>query len=585
MFAPTAQCVIWRNELLSGLSPQDVGFLRSRLDELDQKEGYVAANTWLRKEIESYALLNKLSMLRPAIEREYKSMGTDSEEDRKAALAWLRKTVNRLHYMDSLITELSGDELSQFADKKSAEFMREFEDLRASYGDKEAFSFMEWELEKTGLGYLSYRKELATQIKEIDIQKVNEAMSKRMKTKEWWIRQIKKQWMTVENVLRECQQVKKYKSPYVSSWSLNKFRQQQHNNLKFLESWEAVNDCGQAFTLKQLSDKGVSNPKNRVAEMAVRSRGMKELAEEMGHVGYLLTLTAPSKYHANSGGRKNPKFYAAGCPSPRDAHKYLNGVWRRFRAWCKREDKAFYGLRTVEPHADGCPHWHFVVWLRPDDAQTYLDKFEEYALQEDGEEHGASEHRFTAVKDNPNKGSIIGYLLKYIQKNLTGEYIDLDHEGAVGGKEGAARAIAWARMHRIRQFQFFGGVSVTVWRELRRLGMNAAPSACLDIYHAANRKDWKDFVKRMGGVFAGRNQTLKPAYTTEDTNQFGEAVPKLKGVVAALSGEFVKTRIYEWAVQRIQKGSLFLDGEAVPWTRVNNCTPPSGGGNYQPTYQ
>ena len=75
----------------------------------------------------------------------------------------------------------------------------------------------------------------------------------------------------------------------------------------------------------------------------------------------------------------------------------------------------------------------------------------------------------------------------------------------------------------------------------------------------------------MGGVFAGKDQTLKTYYSDPEENQYGELVKSVKGVANAI--EFVITRIYEWTVQRKGAGSI-EDGEAAPpWTRVNNCTP------------
>lgn len=40
--------------------------------------------------------------------------------------------------------------------------------------------------------------------------------------------------------------------------------------------------------------------------------------------------------------------------------------------------------------------------------------------------------------------------------------------------ESVERAIGWARLHRVRQFQFFGIPSRQVWRELRRLASQMA---------------------------------------------------------------------------------------------------------------
>ncbi len=531
MYTPTAECLEWRDKILSRVTVI-TSVIESELKRLDEKEGYVAANTWLRK------------------------------------------TSKRLQWCDKYVTELSGEELARWADKQAAETEGSFHELFYKFGKSKALEFLQKEAAFAGYEFTEWD----------DMDKVL-GMAARMFTAPWWARQAKRQWVVVEQILRECGQVHRKASPYVSSFGLNKFRIQQQNNRAFLEGWEAVNDQGQAFTLAQLSEKGISNPNNRKAELMVRIRGFEEMAAEFGHESYFVTVTCPSKYHPTSGGRRNRKYLKADCPTVRAAQTYLNTVWRRFRAYCKNHDISFYGLRTVEPHHDGCPHWHLITFVKPEQSKAFLEAFERYAMQEDGNERGASKHRFTVVKIDPAKGTAAGYVAKYVAKNITGEHIDTDNETGRSGSDAAERITAWARLNRIRQFQFVGGASVTVWRELRRLGVDAAPAVCKDIYHAANRADWSAFVKLMGGVFAGRNQTLKPFYSKPIENQFGELVASIKGV--ALGAEEVITRLYEWTVQRIAQSSEesgLKDGEAVPWTRVNNCT---GGGiapNSPPVY-
>ncbi len=123
---------------------------------------------------------------------------------------------------------------------------------------------------------------------------------------------------------------------------------------------------------------------------------------------------------------------------------------------------------------------------------------------------------------------------------------------------------------------------MTVWRELRRLGKDAAPKAFADIYHAANRADFSGFVKLMGGICAGKKQTLRTYYSEPEENQYGELVKSVKGVANGI--EVVITRLYEWTLQRKVAGTgsgsgfevsgSIAEGEAAPpWTRVNNCTP------------
>ena len=555
---PTAQCIEWRDELLETVYVDDAKWLRGKLDELDNSMGYVKTNGWLRNHIERYQLLAKISFMRPTVARNAERIA--KRMNQAAAMDWLRSVVKRMHFCDKLITSLDGEELASWAEGKSHRFEIDLMEISLELGEEKAREFVCIELREVGYAFDGE-----------DDQERIVGMAARMITPEWWIRLAKKQWTVVENILRECGEVHRAGSPYVSHWTLNKFRKQKDDNRAFLESMEAVNDFDQSFTLAELSDKGVSNPVNRRHELMVRIRGCEELATEMEHVGLFLTATCPSKYHAVSGsGHHNSKFHKAGCPTVRDANAYLVNTFALFRSYCKRHGILFYGVRTVEPHHDGTPHWHLMLFINKDQRDALVDAFTEYFLREDRHEKGAEENRVEIVDMDPAKGTASGYIAKYIAKNVDGEYIDSDIETGRSGKDTAERITAWARRHRIRQFQFVGGVSVTVWRELRRLKIDNAPASCIDIYHAANRADWKQFMNLMGGPFAGRNQTLKTHYVENEENQYGEITKSIKGVETLV--DVVTTRLYEWTVQR--KGSdLLKSGEAgSSWTRVNNCT-------------
>jgi hypothetical protein len=561
------ECEQWRKKQLVGVSPEDASILRTRLDELDQKDGYIVANAWLSRVVERYVLLNKIAIMRPVVAKEVVRLAREDSDE--AAMVWLRRVVDRLHFCDKVITELDGEGLHKWAEERRYKFESTLYRVFMDEGGDAMRRWIDTNLKDVGVEFDCWG----------DTDKVA-GITARMITPEWWVRQAKKQWIVVEQVLRECGQVERYKSPYLSNWALNKAEKQKENNRAFLEGWEAINDLGQSFTLAQLSEKGVSNSDNRFAEMVVRAKGLEEISEEEGHDGWFLTLTAPSKYHPISGGRRNRKFWRADCPSVRQTHLYMLNVWAKFRSWCKRNEIDFYGLRTVEPHHDGTPHWHLMLWVDPKHSKKFLEAFSRYALEEDGNEKGAQKYRVKEKKIDPEKGSAVGYIVKYISKNIHGKHVDTDHETGRSGTDAANRIVGWARMNRIRQFQFLGGASVTVWRELRRLGKDKAPAIFKDIYHAANRPDYASFVKLMGGVFAGRNQTLKTHYSQEEQNQYGEMVKTVKGVARGI--EVVITRIYEWTIRK--KGASDLeDGEAVPWTRVNNCTRSVFDRNYEPT--
>jgi len=213
-----------------------------------------------------------------------------------------------------------------------------------------------------------------------------------------------------------------------------------------------------------------------------------------------------------------------------------------------------FGFRVAEPHHDGTPHCHFLLFINPDDKKNALDIFGRYALAMDADESGADKYRWDCVEIDPSKGSAAGYIAKYVAKNMDGYSVEMDEEGQCDAKDGASRARAWASVWGIRQFQQIGSVSVTVWRELRRKRgvFTDAPDNLEMIRSAADRGDWREFVELMGGAFVGRDdQTVRPEYIENESLQgeYGDSVKRLIGVWLAPLRRFFKTREHVWTIQ------------------------------------
>ena len=533
----------------------------------------------------------------------------------------------------------------------------------------------------------------------------------KMQCDRWWARQLKtirRQFLELLEIatgqvgkdLYHDKKRKKFKrrgiSPYSSKQAQREFSFAQASGRQFLEMMELQSSDGDVIDLIEAVKSGMANPANRRNELMLRIRETEELADEMGYVAMFYTITCPARFHANASTWDGS--------TPKDAQNYLTTTWARARSKLNRRDLKYFGVRVVEPHADGCPHWHMMLFMPKNKLQEINAILRWYFIQEDKTElydrygpeltrakvfnkfvdintHGthiktveacvkyrahtekthlfklykkkrseygfakkkanevamqrnkedaekakaenrepkkfkAKKHkaptkfyrtfspRFDAVKLDKSKGSAASYIAKYISKNIDG-YMLSDHVDADTGEnlqEQANPVLAWASTWNIRQFQFQGSPSVTVYRELRRMRTAVKDEVIEPIRHAADTANWKDYVKLQGGMCIGRAANFKSMY--EDTpmgNDYAEVVRRIKGVVTNIDYKAVltrlfnnvhnvtdatslKTRLIEWtrqlkgtAEKLNAKDNTNVGAADLSWTSGNNCTPIAAG--------
>ena len=315
----------------------------------------------------------------------------------------------------------------------------------------------------------------------------------------WWRRQLRRRLGRVaEHAARRLGIVQAQGECYVSDWAVERRRSQDRAIAAWLASRDLVctaaptaEECGRVLDMVPVVASSLAHPAKRYAECMVRVAGAQDYADEKGHAAFFVTVTCPSRFHSHhKAGGANAMYAGA---TPRDAQAYLCRVWARTRALWHAAGLALYGLRVAEPHHDGCPHWHILLFAPAPTLLAALAIFRGQAMADSPDEPGAADARFKAVAIDRAQGSAVGYVAKYLAKGLTTDgalsAYDLDWYGN-DAATAVERIRAWATLWGIRQYQFFGMPSVGPWRELRRLrdGMPGGPHAAA--WTAADAGNW-----------------------------------------------------------------------------------------------
>ena len=196
-----------------------------------------------------------------------------------------------------------------------------------------------------------------------------------------------------------------------------------------------------------------------------------------------------------------------------------------------------------------------------------------YALCESPNEPGAQEHRFKVERIDPNKGSAVGYVAKYVSKSIDGEGVGLDLETGAAGTTAASRIVAWARLWGVRQFQFFGVPAITPTRELYRLETIDVDSVGLTAAHQATKGNdygaWLSACDTYGLRFSV-NYAERPS-----TRYQGEVAQCIKGLAAVACdlthAAMLTTRTDEWRVEpkaRSAESAFAATAAAQPWDSI-----------------
>lgn len=416
----------------------------------------------------------------------------------------------------------------------------------------------------------------------------------RMLCADWWYRklwQMRCEWR--EEQLRAVCLVNKKASPYVSYEAVIHKREQRRKSLEFFRSHELVNADGDTLDMEEVVNASSSNPAHRRNEMMACVKGLELIAEMRGECAVFYTITCPSRFHATlNNGRPNPKWTSE---TVRESSNYLVETFAAFRKAMHKAGLRWYGVRVAEPHHDGTVHWHLLCFMRKKERRAITAMLRKFAIREDREELGNNTGpRFKSELINPRKGTPTSYIAKYISKNIDGRGLagEISKETGKSLRDNAENVNAWASLHRVQQFRFFGIPGRQAYRELRLLAGQAARSQGdskagaqvlenprLDaVLAAADAGCFATYIMKQGGVLVARKHHLvRTAYELNDEpSAYGDHGVRIYGIWSPIAEGRICTHAVKWKMVRkavdLQEATADK-GACAPWTRGNNCPP------------
>ncbi|MFA0171091.1 replication endonuclease [Vibrio splendidus] len=220
-------------------------------------------------------------------------------------------------------------------------------------------------------------------------------------------------------------------------------------------------------------------------ELYIELIALEKIAKDQDFSWLFITLTCPPEFHPNPAkGKLCWQNYDA-----RSANDYLNSRWRNLgKSFNTAKGKGLkfdlgtgFGKRVVEPHKDGCPHWHIMLFCKRDLTERYKELFR-YFFERRGV-HGCNiKEKGIDIYGNTLEieCSAASYLTKYISKSLS---VDIDG-GNVKQTDNVAIE-AWRHATKIRSHSQFGYTGVkTKYRDCRKF---AAQN--MDCFRIINEED------------------------------------------------------------------------------------------------
>ncbi len=279
--------------------------------------------------------------------------------------------------------------------------------------------------------------------------------------------------------------------------SVSKKLKEQKNFLEFSFLYDRINQT--RIPLSDLIISANHSPQRYYSEIQNRVNTLEKIAKQRGLKPLFMTLTLGSQYHRCKTTKKgllvpNPKHNGI---TPKEAVKALTKMFARLRQdralkELSKEQRIYF--RVNEPHKDGTPHTHILIYVPVDKAERVKTAFKRLF---DG--------RGNDIQDDINKST--AYIMKYINKTLP-----LSKKEKLSEKENYLNA--WYSHNRVVRFN------------------SSKTLAPLSIYRLLHKRYSMYALTRL------INEEHFKIYVTLDTNKVMEIIDEWGDVVYARSSNF-----------------------------------------------
>jgi Bacteriophage replication gene A protein (GPA) len=234
------------------------------------------------------------------------------------------------------------------------------------------------------------------------------------------------------------------------------------------------------------------------------TRGLDDYAVHHNLPAIFVTMTLPPAWHPN------PAMGRAtwNGASPKQTDGEMQRTWQRFRARLAANKVRCLGFRVWEPHRDGCPHAHALLYVNNAEQIETVDKIlldlcpepESRLLDEHGNQRRVASK--LEIIDR-TRGSGASYLSKYLTDALDDE--ETAEVGEAGSKRAnAERVRATASERGWRRYGFLGVHGVQkIWQRIVSMNKTEcedAPAAVLSIKNHIEGSEYREALERLGAI-------------------------------------------------------------------------------------